>query len=290
MNRKMIFLPILAIALVSLACSFNINLPGAQDKTGPTITEDIRVPFFPDAQTTADITLNFGAGNLTIKPGATDALISGIARYNVTDLKPRVNIESNNVNIEQGDLELGGLPYISRNIENDWELSLANRPITLVIAAGAYRGIYELGGLSIQSLEVRDGASDVDLSFAQPNQVDMTRFEYTTGASDVSLIGLGNANPAELTFQGGAGSYTLDFNGQLKRDMTVNIESGISSVTLVIPVGVSAQLTNESNLVSVEASSAWEQQGNSYLHPGSGPEITILVRMGAGTLRLETGR
>jgi hypothetical protein len=290
MNRKMIILAIVTLALVSLACSFTVNLPNTQVKTGPTVTDNINIPLLADKQAIADVTLNFGAGKLNLQPGATAELISGTATYNVADFKPVVTIDSNSIKIEQGNLKLTGIPTINSSVVNNWNLSLGNSPISLVIKAGAYEGTYELGGLSIHSLEVTDGASTVNLSFSKPNLVEMTTLKYTTGASKVSLAGLGNANLTDLSFNGGAGDYTLDFTGQLNRNMTVSIESGVSSVTVIVPAGVPAQLTTEASLISVTTSGGWGQTGNTYQLSGSGYSITILAKMGAGTLRLETSK
>ena len=290
MNRKMIFLAILALTLASLACTININPFNTENKTGPRVTEDINVPFLPGQQTTADVTLKFGAGELSLQPGAVDGLISGTATYNVADFKPVITTESNNINVEQGNLKLGGIPFINQDIVNEWELSLGNRPMSLKIEAGAYTGNYELGGLSISKLDVTDGAAKVQLSFSEPNQIEMTSFEYNTGASNVTLSGLGNANLSEMKFNGGAGNYTLDFSGQLTRNMTVNIDAGVSTITVIVPEGVAAELYNDSNLVTISTGGGWEQHGNTYLVAGSGYTITINARLGAGTLKLETSK
>lgn len=290
MNRKMIILAIVTLALVSLACSITVNLPNTQVKTGLTVTDNINIPFLADKQAIADVTLNFGAGKLNLQPGATAELISGTATYNVTDFKPVVTSDSTNIKIEQGNLKLTGIPTINSSVVNNWNLSLGNSPMSLAIKAGAYEGTYELGGLSIHSLEVTDGASTVNLSFSKPNLVEMTTLKYTTGASKVSLAGLGNANLTDLSFNGGAGDYTLDFTGQLNRNMIVSIESGVSSVTVIVPAGVPAQLTTEGSLISVTTSGGWGQTGNTYQLSGSGYSITILAKMGAGTLRLETSK
>jgi len=287
MNRKMILLAIMTLALVSLACSININLP-AQAKTGPTVTDKISVPFLADQQAIADVTLNFGAGKLNIQPGSENELINGTATYNVVDFKPKVTIDSNNINIEQGNIHINGIPYINQNIVNEWDLSLGNRPISLVIKAGAYTGTYELGGLLLHRLDVTDGAASVHLSFSKPNQGEMVAFNYTTGASDVTLEGLANANPTDMTFHSGAGTYSLDFSGQLKQDMNVSIESGVSTVKIIVPRGMAASLTNNSALVSVTTCGGCEQNGNNYQLAGSGNKISIEVKMGAGTLQLET--
>ena len=220
MNRNKIFLVILALALASLACNINVNLPSTQVKTGPTVTDTINVPLLTDSQAVADVTLEYGAGNLILQPGAKGALIDGTATYNVADFKPTVTIESDNIRIKQGDLNFTGIPTINQDIVNDWKLSLGNNPMSLVIKAGAYTGDYELGGLSIERLEITDGAATVNASFSNPNQIQMSSLLYTTGASNVTVKGLANANTTDMTFRSGAGEYTLDFSGELRNNMT----------------------------------------------------------------------
>ena len=51
----------------------------------------------------------------------------------------------------------------------------------LLINAGAYSGRLELGGLSLERLEINDGASDVRVEFSQANHTEMSLFRYTTG-------------------------------------------------------------------------------------------------------------
>jgi hypothetical protein len=289
MNKKMILLAIVMLALVSLACSININLPSTNIKTGPTVTDPIYVPLPKDAGTTTDVEINFGAGNLTLKPGAKDALVDGTATYNVPDFKPIVTIQNDNVSINQGDFNFEGIPSFKQDITNDWNLKLGSSPMSLVIKAGAYKGEYELGGLSIERLEIGDGAAKGDLSFSAPNLVKMSSLEYTTGASEVSLKGLANANTSDLTFRSGAGNYTLDFSGELQNDMDVNIESGVSSVTVIVPKGTNAQVITDSGLMTVSTDGSWNHSGDTYLVTGSGYTITLHVKMGAGNLKLETG-
>jgi hypothetical protein len=290
MNRKMFLIPIVFLAVVSLACSVTFNLPGTTVKTGQTVTENINVPPLADKTATANVTLGFGAGKLNLTPGSADPLVGGSVAYNVTDFKPVITINNTDINIEQGNLKMNGLPTLNSKVVNEWDLTLGTSPMNLFIKAGAYQGTFELGGLSIKNLDVTDGASKVDLSFSKPNLVEMTTLKYTTGASEVSIEGLGDANVSDVTFSSGAGSYTLDFSGQLQRDMTVTIESGVSSVTIIVPNGVPVLLSSESNLVSVSTSGAWEQAGNTYQLSGSGHKITIQTKMGAGSLQLKTIR
>jgi hypothetical protein len=133
---------------------------------------------------------------------------------------------------------------------------------------------------------VKDGAAHVDLNFSQPNKADMSLFRYETGASNVKLTGLANANFNSMTFSSGAGDYTLDFTGTLKRDATVTVSSGLSNLIVVVPTGVNAQVTVEGGLANVSAGSGWSQNGNIYSQAGSGPTLTFIIKTGAGNLTL----
>ena len=142
----------------------------------------------------------------------------------------------------------------------------------------------ELGGLALKSLTVRDGASDVDLSFKEPNLTEMSILRYETGASKVTLTGLANANFSTLAFSGGAGNYTLDFSGELQREAVVTIEAGFGDLSLVIPEEVDAVVTVEGAAININHSSGWSQNGQTYTQAGSGPKLTIVVKMAAGNL------
>jgi len=268
---------ILVLALASLACGFGIDLP-ERENAGQEVTESIAVAN-PQSEDT-HLTLSFGAGKLKLSPGATD-LVDGTVIYNVPDLKPEIVKDGGDIQIRQGDFQ--GLPPLDK-IKNEWQLQLGNTPMDLTIKAGAYEGNLELGGLALKSLTVRDGASNVNLSFGQPNKAEMSMLRYETGASSVKLEGLANANFSTLAFSGGAGNYTLDFSGALRRDAVVTIEAGLGDLSLVIPEDVDALVTVEGMAVNINHSSSWSQNGQKYVQEGSGPALNILVKMSAGNL------
>lgn len=278
MNAKIIS-AILVLAMASIACGFSIDLPERQN-AGPEIEESITVAD-PKSDETR-LTLSFGAGKLTLSPapGAQD-LVDGTAVYNVRDLKPIIQKSGSRIEITQGDFK--SLPLLG-DMKNDWDLKLSDAPLDLNVKAGAYEGDLELGGLALKSLTVQDGASHVDLSFLEPNQTEMSILRYETGASDVKLRGLANANFSTLTFSGGAGNYTLDFSGELQRDAVVTIESGLGNMSLIIPDEVDAVVTVEGAALNVNPGSGWTQNGQQYTQEGQGPALTILVKMAAGNL------
>jgi len=282
MFRKM-YPTILILALVLSACSFPISLPFFQE-TGPVQTDEINVPLPNDATQSMDLSLKFGAGTLKLHPG-TGALVSGTATYNVSDFKPTVTVNAASVRIEQGNWRLTGIPDLSK-IKNEWDLGLGNLPLALTIDAGAYQAEYELGGLALTNLTISDGAADTKLNFTSPNLTEMSLLTYSTGASNVSLSGLGNANFASLEFDSGAGNFMLDFSGQFQRNGSVHIGTGVSNLTLVIPSGIPVQITVDGALSNVTHDSSWTKNSNVYSQSGSGPQLTIVVEIGAGNLTI----
>ena len=144
MYRKSILAVILVLALVTMACSINVTLPEISVnnlKTGPTQTEDINVAL-PNSSP-ASLKFNFGAGKLNLSPGADNALVSGTATYNVTELKPQISTNGSNVVLQTGKMELNGIPNFSGDFKNEWDLKLGDFPIDLTINAGAYQGRYD---------------------------------------------------------------------------------------------------------------------------------------------------
>ena len=276
MNAKIIS-AILVLALASIACGFSIDLPERQ-KAGPEVKESITVAD-PESDETR-LTLSFGAGKLNVSPGAQN-LVDGTVVYNVKELKPEIQKNGNSIEIKQGDFHR--LPPFD-NLKNEWDLKVSDTPLDLTVQAGAYEGQLELGGLSLRNLTVKDGASHVEVSFLEPNQTEMALLRYETGASDVKLTGLANANFSTLTFSGGAGNYTLDFSGELQRDATVTVDSGLGNLTLIVPEDTSAVVTVEGAAVNISAGSGWTQNGQKYTQKGSDHSLTLLVKMAACNL------
>ncbi|HSL30197.1 MAG TPA: hypothetical protein VK900_13445, partial [Anaerolineales bacterium] len=68
------------------------------------------------------------------------------------------------------------------------------------------------------------------------------------------------------------------------RDAVVTIEAGFGDLSLVIPEDVDAAITVEGTAVNINHSSGWSQNGKTYTQAGSGPELTIVVKMAAGNL------
>ncbi len=277
MFRKLAFFTAI-LALTSMAC--RIGIPQAPTP-GPDVVDEISAEY-PDSGD-ASLTLSFGAGEMTLNPGA-DGMVQGTATYNYDTFKPEVKTDGGNVEVAIKNVNFNSFP--PQDIKNQWDLKLGDKPMDLTIESGAYEGNFEFGGLSLTNLTVKDGAANVKLAFTEPNQSEMSTFRYESGASDIKMEGLANANFALMDFSAGAGDYTLDFSGDLQRDASVKVDTGLSNVIIVVPEGVNAVVTVESGASNVNAVSSWEQNGNKYTQKGDGPTLTIVIEMGAGNLTL----
>lgn len=282
-----IFTVIVVLTLVSMACGCNLNSTVTNIKTGPTQIVDIQIPMPEEAPTGVALTLEFVGGEMKLAPGADGYLASGTATFNVVDFEPKVEASGSSYTLRSGSMEIKGVPIIEDDVKNRWDLLLTNTAMSLNINAGAYSGSFELGGLALEKLAISEGGSDVNCTFSASNIVEMSSFTYNTGASRVVLNGLANANFTQMTFTSGAGDYTLSFDGNLQRDASVTIDSGVGTVNIIIPEGINAQLTFEGGLTTINIAGGWLQNGQVYTLSGSGPTITFLVKMGMGTLNLK---
>ena len=272
---------LICIVLVLMACSMTVNVPTVD--TSDTSVFEINQAL-PDGASQANVDIEMGGGRLNIEPGSS-TFVDGTVTYNVADWKPSLSVNGNNILISQNNTSNMGIP--SGNIKNDWALKFGDSPMSLKISAGAYAGTLDLSGLSLTNLEINDGASQAEVRFDKKNPVTMDRLTYKTGASEVKLYGLANANASDVVFSSGAGSYTLDFSGDLTQDMSVNISSGLSQVKLIIPEGTHALVNITGGISNVDVDGKWTTTGSQYESDGSGPTITIDINMAVGNLVLD---
>lgn len=281
MKPTLILVTIVLLAS-TLACGININVPSV--RTGPTQTLEINETL-PSASGVTELTIEMAAGSLNIDPSADDKL-SGRIDYNVSEWAPIINRDTSSLTMTQmQDKSIGNVT--GNDVINDWELKVGNEvPLDLTINAGAYKGRLDLSGLKLRRLEVNDGASDGEVKFNVANPETMEKLAYRTGASKVSLYGLANANFTSMSFDSGAGDYLLDFSGTLNQDASVSVRSGVSSLTIVIPAGMHAVITNNGAILNITPVGTWTVNNKIYEATGEGHTLTINVEMALGSLKL----
>lgn len=280
---KPAYLLITLVLLAStLACSMSVNVPTVE--TGSTQTLELNEGLAVSTDVTK-LTIEMAAGTLNIEPAVDDKL-SGRVDYNVTSWIPTITRNADSLTISQGhDNAVGRVT--GNDIINDWDLQIGNQVVLdLTINAGAYKGRIDLSGLKLRRLEINDGASDGDVKFNDPNPEVMEKLVYRTGASKVSLFGLANANFTDMSFDSGAGDYLLDFSGTLNQDTKVKINTGVSAMTIVIPEGMHAIITNNGAVSNVTPSGTWTVSNNVYEADGEGHTLIINIDMAVGSLKL----
>lgn len=275
------WLSFILVAAILLGCSFTVNVPTID--TGN--TNEFKIgQAFPAGVKEADVSIEMGGGRLNIS-GGSSTFIEGSVLFNVADWEPKLSESGDSIIISQSQTKNVGIP--SGNIKNDWSLQFGKDPFALNISAGAYEGTLDLSGLSLTNLKISDGASKAEVRFDSKNPVEMQRLTYKTGASNVDLLGLANANTSEITFESGAGDYTLVFSGDLTRDLTTNISSGLSQVKIVVPQSANVVVNITGGLSNVDLHGTWTTNGTEYTTGESGPTITVNVNMAVGNLVLD---
>lgn len=281
-NKKVI-LVLLVLAMSALACSVNIQAP--RIKTGPEVTTSIDEDY-PDTNDIPRVVLKMGAGILKINEGS-DRLITGEIRTNIESWKPEISHSDETVTISQGS-KADNFTIPSSSIKNDWDLKIGDaKPVSLAIEAGAYSSDILFGKIQLSELSIDDGASQSTVTFNEPNSQVLETFKYHTGASQVNLVYLANANFKEMNFDSGAGSYTLDFSGDLKHDAKVSIKSGLSNMKILIPSDTNVEISLDGGVNNVSLKGTWTVNSNHYkTQSSSGPKLEINIDMGVGNLEL----
>lgn len=280
MKKLTLLIPCFFLVFSTVACSFTVNLPKVKIGEVKSITIAEPVPQDP---ANARVEIDFGAGTLEIS-GGSEYWVGGEIRTNIGAWEPKIIREDNWLQIKQD--HLGDIRIPDKDIINEWKLVLGNVPCSLSINAGGYKGTINLSGVPITDLSIADGASQATVTFETLNPAQMNLFNYRTGASEVNLYNLSNSNVDSFVFEGGTGSYTLDFSGQLQRDMHVTISTGVSDLEIIIPEGIPARVSISGGLNNVSAQGTWTISNNVYEKDGDGPLINIIVEMGLANLNL----
>ena len=282
--KKQIFLALLVLVLAAMACSIqNIEM-----KTIESRVISIDEPL-PQSLAGTELVFKMTGGKFNISPGA-DGLINGSITYNVEQWEPEFTRSDYYYEIKQKNaFNITGIP--TGDIKNHWDLGLSTvLPLDLTIEGGASENLYDFSGLQLSRLSIIQGASDTEMRFETPNPILMQNFSFKTGASSAKLYGLGNANFISMDMSCGAGDYTLDFAGSLTQDSTVDIKSGISNITIIIPADTNAKINNQGTVSNINTQGTWLVEDETYLTMLEGPMLTINLDMAVGNVNLVHGK
>lgn len=134
---------------------------------------------------------------------------------------------------------------------DEWYVMLTGAiPVYLEAELGAGKSDFDFSGLHINELSISTGASSSTIAFHEPNKGEIDELQIETGVSKFRAENLNNANYRKLTFDGGVGSYYLDFGGKLQRTVDVEVNVGLGAITLVIPKSIGVKVRYEDSWLS----------------------------------------
>ncbi len=200
-------------------------------------------------------------GNVSISRGESGKIVS-VESQTAPEEPPRIDLEYTvrnrigylEINLGQDSKETpgkkGGI-HIGNIDHGTWTLQFSDAlPISFDIELGVGRGTFEMTGLQVKDFNLSTGASEVELAFDEPNPLEIENLNIESGMSRFDGRNLSNARFKRFRFQGGVGSYTLDFGGTLKNEVDVDVEVGLGFATIIIPNEVGARVLYEKNWVS----------------------------------------
>jgi hypothetical protein len=242
------------------------------------------------------VKLDVGAAIIDLRKGRTGDIVNAEVEYDPDEL--RIDIEYD-VDKDEGTLYLESESK-RKGIDLDkedhyWNLEFTDRiPISFEIDVGACEADFDFSGLKIDRLDMDLGASSVDVDFRKPNPVPMHKMIIDVGASQLTIIGLGNANFDRLSFDGGVGDFTLDFSGELKRPGQVDIDVGLGSLTIRLPEDAGVEINSESSFLSsfsIDKDDFDEVEDDVYQNDKFGQtdkELIFRVDIGLGSIDIES--
>jgi hypothetical protein len=207
-------------------------------------------------------------GSVNIEKGDKDKIVRVYYRRQDKDRQPKLNLDYSvrkglgelllemhpeDSQVRSSDGEEGGV-HVNANINfktDVWYVELAEGiPMSLDVELGAGKSDFDLTGLTVNDLSISTGASSSKLDFGERNDGEIKNLKIESGVSKFVANNLNNANFRRLEFEGGVGTYYLDFGGELKRDVKVDINVGLGSMTIAVPKNIGLKIKYEDSWLS----------------------------------------
>ncbi len=174
------------------------------------------------------------------------------------------------------------------------QVQLTDRiPISFKIEMGACSGDLDFTNLRVKDLTVSLGASSTNILFNAQNKDRINKLKIEAGVSKLNIFGLGNANFNKFEFEGGVGTYTLDFSGNLSQNSTAHLSLGIGKLLIRIPKNLSVKIHSDDSFLSsvkineddfIRKSNGIYYSANFDDHT---PRLELWIETGLGKLKVE---
>jgi hypothetical protein len=251
MPLKNLSLPLLflAIPVIVLACGFIFLASHHYHK-------DIQL----GDERELKVTLSAGFGNVAIAKGASATILDagvetsreeGLGNLIDYSVRDRIGYVSINTHTEMKTKATKRSVNFEGFNSETWNINLTDAvPISFDISLGLGKGEFDFSGMHVKDLKISAGASSVWMTFERPNKSVIEDLTIESGLSKFNAEGLCNANFNHMKFEGGVGSYVLDFGGKLTKEVDVDIDVGLGSLTVRIPDDIGARIIYEKSWIA----------------------------------------
>jgi hypothetical protein len=246
------------------------------------------------------VSLTYGNGYISIDRLLNKNVFEGEFIYE----KYRPNVDYEVIN-DEGKLDIffsgivkkrgkrGGVHHINsikKIYDNELRLNLSNEvPIDLDLELGVVKGDLDLTGLKIRNLNMAVGVSKSAIIFDESNPISLENCSIEGGVGTLQIENLGFANVQDFHFEGGVGSYEIDFGGQYKQDISAKIELGMGKLSLYLPNYIGTRIKiNKSFLASVSIDDCYKKSDYYYNNnwEKTSHKLEIEVETGIGKLEV----
>jgi hypothetical protein len=250
---------------------------------------DIQIPYPDTAELSLRITV--GACRLKLRPGGADMWVNGTYADRLGRLPCRVTQDGGLATITQAPSIPDMFTAWDRVPEFDLAFGTA-RPFNLTIETGASEAMIDLGGVPLSALAFRVGAGKYTINFSAPNPQRMSRLRLEGGAAALELTRLANANCADMSIEGGAAGFILDFSGALQQDCHVKISTGLAGIDLRVPHTTAARVSAETVLGGLDIGDGFMKREGAFWTEaalaGQTPVLAIETSVAHGGLKLHS--
>jgi len=203
------------------------------------------------------VRVDYARGRLRAQPADNTLLYTMHLRYDASRSHPLLSYDSSARSLSIGaqvrsDARAGG---DGRNAgEAVLELGRSG-PLDVAVRLDVASAALDFGGMAMRGLSVQSAASEVRLTFGTPNTIAMEGLDLDMSAATLTATGLANANTSRMRVGARAGGAELHLDGQWTRDLEIDLDIALGSVTVFVPAGVGVQLEARRILAKVDAGS-----------------------------------
>ena len=241
------------------------------------------------------VKLEYAAGKISLGKLAYDKLCRIAVKESDNEITPNVKYEKEGttgyLTIDMNDNESVGVFDIG---DQKLEMEFTDKiPMSFKLEMGACDGKFDFSNLRVKDLTLSMGASSADILFNSKNKDRINKLKIEAGVSKLNVIGLSNANFDKMEFEGGVGSYVLDFSGNLSQNSTCHISLGLGKLTIRVPKNLNVKIrTEDSFLASVKISDELfvrRSSGTYYSinYDDSVPALSLFIETGLGNLKVQ---